>query len=352
MPLSLGNLASSLPPVVSPSVITGTAANAAKKVAAKSGDKMPFTIALIVIVLLFMFVIIYILFMIKSPRLSGKQLISDPVRLNQMDTPTEIASSLLPPSSVGREYSFSFWIYLDSYDQTYTASDGKMLMPIDKMVFYRGVSGSVMGANPVVFMDGLSNKLYIAIKTQNSSPDNKPELGVDYNANLYNFRSMNYFTNPKLKLRDQSALQGAINKYMLVGVDYVPLQRWVHIAFVVDNKLLTVFVDGEIYSVKSTDEYKTMRESELDIRGRPIDVNVIADKTDGNVYVGKNGAVGSGTAAPGYLSRLQYFNYALPLTDVKRQYGQGPTKTGLFGINGVWSYGIRSPLYKLDDQST
>jgi hypothetical protein len=342
----LAAIANKLPPVATATMVKNPL-NAAKGLLKGDPKMQSYTIALIVVVLLFLVVILYILFMIKSPKLSGKELISKPLRLDQLANPKEISNSQMPLSVVGREYSYSFWVYVDSYDQTYTTTNGKML-PIDKLVFYRGTAGTVIGANPVVFMDGLSNKMHIAIKTQGSVPQSV--AGVDYNANLYNIRSMNYFQNPQLKLRDQSALQPAINKYLLISIDYVPLQRWVHVSFVVDNKLLTIYMDGEIYSVKSTDEYKALREQELDLRGNPIDVNVIVDKTDGNLYVGKN-SVGNRNVMSGYLSRLQYYNFALPLTEVKRQYAQGPQKTGLFGLGGMdWNYGIRSPVYKLDEQ--
>jgi hypothetical protein len=248
---------------------------------------------------------------------------------------------------VGREYSYSFWIYLDNYDQSYTKDGTGKVVPIDKLVFYRGELGNVASANPIVFMDGLSNKMFIAIKTQNTSLSsvlNVPNK-VDYNGNLYNIRFMNYFLNSSLKLRDTDALHDAINKYLILTIDYVPLQRWVNVTFIIDNKVTTVFMDGEIYSVKSSEEFKALREPELDIRGKPIDVNIIVDKTDGNMYIGKS-SVGNKYAAPGYLGKLQYFNYAVSMAEVKDIYTSGPLGSKFAGMN--MNYGFRSPIYKLD----
>lgn len=315
-----------------------------------SGNKMPIIIIIIAIILLFIIVILYIIFTIRSSKLSSVLLITKPIKLDEVSTPIEISSSLLPKSVVGREFSFSFWLYIENYDQTFTRDINNKVIPFDKMIFYRGIAGDISTANPIVFMDGLSNKLNIAIKTQNSTLTSVLNQ-IDYNANLYNIKFMNYFLNSKLKIRDTlNPIVPAINKYIILTIDYVPLQRWVNITFIIDNKISTVFMDGEIYSVKSTEEFKAIREPELDVRGRPIDVNIIADKTDGNIYIGKN-TIGGKIVVPGYLSRLQYCNYAMSINEVKSVYNQGPLKS-MFEIGGVTiPYGIRSPVYKLDENA-
>ena len=312
------------------------------------GNKMPMVLIIIGVVLLFIVVIIYIMFSLKSNKLQGKQLTAKPVKLDELAQALEILSAELPKPNIGREYSYSFWLYLDSYPQTYSKDGNGKMTPIDKLIFYRGAQGDVSTANPVVFMDGLSNKLYIAIKSQESTLTSVPNR-VDYNGNLYNIRFMNYFMNSSLKIRDTlDPMQPAINKYLVLTVDYVPLQRWVNVTFIVDNKITTVFLDGEIYSVKSTEEFKAIREPERDVRNRPIDVNLIVDKTDGNVYIGKN-SVGGKTTVPGYFSKLQFFNYAMSMSEVKAIYESGPIGANTFAGVKI-PYGIRSPLYKLDDQ--
>jgi len=308
-------------------------------------------LVIIGVILLFLLVIIYILFMMKSSKLSGKQLTTKPIRLDTITTPLELASSLLPASVVGREYSYSFWIYLESYDQTYTTDPiTNKVTPVDKLIFYRGIANDITTANPVITMDGLSNKMYISIKTQNSTLTSIPGR-INYNNNLYYIRFMNYFMNSNLKIKDMSNPdQPSINKYIILPIDYVPLQRWVNITFVIDNKLTIVYLDGEIYSVKNADESKTIREPELDVRGRPVDVNMIIDKTDNNVYVGKNSAVGNNTTITGYLGKLQYYNYALALNQVKSIYNSGPVGGSWFG--GSFPYSVRNPIYRLDTTST
>jgi hypothetical protein len=312
-------------------------------------SKQGLILLIIGIVLLFIIVILYILFMMKSNKLTGKQLTYKPIKLNDLTTPLEIGSTELPQSVVGREYSYSFWLYIENNDQSFQRNaNSNKIIPMDKLIFYRGVSGDISTANPIVTMDGLSNKMFIAIKTQNSTLTSISNI-VNYNDNLYNIRYMNYFLNSDLKIRDTSNPdQGAINKYLILTVDYVPLQRWVNVTFIVDNKIITVYVDGEIYSVKNTEEFKAVREPELDIRGRPVDVNIIVDKTDNNVYVGKNSAVGNNNTVNGYLGKLQFYNYALSMNDIKKIYASGPIGFTSW-LGGKSTYGIRSPVFRLDE---
>jgi hypothetical protein len=133
---------------------------------------------------------------------------------------------------------------------------------------------------------------------------------------------------------------------MIITIDYVPMQRWLHVVMVVDNKLVTTFIDGEIYSVKTTDEYKLLKEPERDQRGNMIDHNLIIEKTEGAVNVGKFGpAVPPGS----YLSNLEFFNYAISINDVKRIYTHGPFSKNFLAMLGISSYGVRSPVYKIDE---
>lgn len=330
---------------------TGKGASMFGKVKSLVSGKTHIILLIIGVILLFIIVILYILFMLKSAKLTGKQLTSKPIKLDELTVPIEIASAELPKPVVGREYSFSFWLYIENYDQTFTRNAANnQVTPLDKMIFYRGTSGNINSANPIVTMDGLSNKMYIAIKTQDSTLTSIPGR-IDYNSNLYNIRFMNYFLNSKLKIRDTANPdQPAINKYIILTIDYIPLQRWVNVTFIIDNKISTVYMDGEIYSVKSTEEFKAVREPELDVRGRPVNVNLIVDKTDNNVYVGKNPSIGGGKTIPGYLGKLQFFNYALALNDVKTIYNQGPLgRKSWFG--GKINYGVRAPVYKLDENA-
>jgi hypothetical protein len=79
-----------------------------------------------------------------------------------------------------------------------------------------------------------------------------------------------------------------------------------------------------------------------------VDYNLILDKTDGNMYVGR-GTVGNKRAPNGFLGNLSFYNYALSLDDVRGVYAKGPVSgNGLLGMFGMSQYGFRSPVYKMD----
>jgi hypothetical protein len=197
-------------------------------------------------------------------------------------------------------------------------------------------------ANPIVMMDSVDNKMYVCIKTQdNSLPIS--EMKTSAGAASVDMRKIvenNYFRNPDAK-------GVGVNKYIIMEIDYLPIQRWVNITVIVDNKVMTLFMDGEIYSVKSVDEIKASRAPELDAAGRPIGYNLIVDKTEGGLYCGKN-PINNKVTVNGYLSKVDFYNFAVSLNQVKHIYNTGPVGTGLLSKMGL-QYGFRSPVYKLNE---
>ena len=192
-------------------------------------------------------------------------------------------------------------------------------------------------------MDGISNKLYVAIKTKNSSLQNVLPK-VNYSFNLNTIKNMNYYQNTSLKLSDVSnPIYPGINKHIISTIDYVPLQRWVNISIVINNKYTIIYMDGEIYSVKSTEDVATTR-YEVNAVGQPIQNSLIVEKTEGNIFIGK-GPIGGNVGAPGVLGSLDFFNYAISLDEAKKIYQKGPD-TGVLSI-GESEYGFRTPVYKL-----
>ena len=316
------------------SQVLANATNAAKQM--WSSDKGPLIIVIAITVLLLVFVIIYITFSMKDSNLKGKELTSEVIRLDKVDKPVQIGNTEIPKTAVGREYSYAFWLYIDNFEQIVDATTGQ---PVQRMVFYRGNTGDITSANPIVMLDGKSNKLHLVIKTQGSALE--PAATTDLNKIL----TKNYFENKAL----DSEMDG-VNKHIVMAVDYVPLQRWVHFVAVVDNKVITLYMDGEIYAVKSVDEFKASRTPEVDRLGKTIDYNLILDKTDGDVFIGK-GQVGNKISVAGFMGRFEFYNYAVSMDEVRKSYDKGPISKGVLSFMGINNYGVRSPVYKLDEQS-
>lgn len=327
------NVAKNVARNVSKSSALSSVSNAMKKAA--SSDKMPMMILIAVTILLFIFVILYITFAMKSSSLTGKVLTSTPLKLDKLENPLKISNGDMPNPAVGREYSYCFWMYLEDFKQEYNSIDS-VTTPMHKLIMYRGNGDDVNSANPLIFMDGGSNKLYVVIKTTESS------LISNANTNLNKILETNYFSS-SITLDDTS-----VNKHLIMAIDYVPLQRWVHVGLVVDNKMLSLFLDGELYSVKSVDEYKAARQPFVTRLGKVVDYNLIVEKSQGDMFIGKS-TIGNRRTINGYIGKVEYFNYALTIKDVKKSYESGPLSSGFLSTFGITQYGFRSPVYKLNE---
>jgi hypothetical protein len=81
----------------------------------------------------------------------------------------------------------------------------------------------------------------------------------------------------------------------------VPLNKWVNVIIRCQNTTLDVYINGVIT--------------------RSIELNGVPKQNYGNVYVGMNGGF------DGFISNLQYFNYALPITKINNIVNAGPNTT-------------------------
>jgi len=117
-------------------------------------------IILIVIVLILIVVItIWIISIVRKSKFKVVNLSDTIIRLDRSESmPMTYASSKFP-STNGHEFTFSFWLYLSDYDVLYN----------HRMLFRRGGSiDSLNFGNPIVALDSKTNKMYIAIKTNQS----------------------------------------------------------------------------------------------------------------------------------------------------------------------------------------
>lgn len=302
-------------------------ANAANQ--EKGNNKMAMIVIIVITILLFVFVILYITFAMKSNNLKGKAIVSQPIDVGKTDTPTKIGNSEFPKSVVGREYSYSFWLYLENYNRSAPGN------PNHYMIMYRGNEGSLQSANPIIMMDNQSNKLYVVIRTVGSSFTVHDSAIESSTANIVN---RNFFMSDLTRANS--------NQHMICPIDFVPLQRWVHVTVVVDNKLVSLFMDGQIYSVKSVDEFKSMRKPEVDAFGKEQKYDIILDKTDGDLVIGKS-SISQRLTIDGFVGKVEFFNYAVTIDDVQKIYSQGPMPQGFLSYLGLSQYGFRSPIYNM-----
>lgn len=244
-------------------------------------------------VLLLVLIVAYIVWRIRRSDLKSVVLVRDPVRLNGAGVPITIDQAKIPATLNGQEYSYSFWIYIVQYDP----QSGPIL------VFGRGAKADGSCGSPVVYLDPNTIKMYVSVAKNGAA------------------------------LTTQFTAVQASADYVLGTIDYVPMQRWVNVSIVVQDALMTLFMDGDIYTVNNVTDTVTSGTNPN---------RAIFGSTSGDVIVG--------AATPqqqAFLSQLQYFNYALTLRDVKQRYAGGPMPASALSLLGIPAYGIRSPVYKI-----
>jgi hypothetical protein len=168
-----------------------------------------------------------------------------------------------------------------------------------------------------------------------------------------------------------------LHMYLKSGIviDYVPLQRWVHIAIVcnsnafkttlfayVDGDLVKTISDSEPFTLKGYENYYHPTATQSCASGfmnhedkivicrnsAKSELNNLNLNTTGYLYVGNNRDYKSGVG-PGFsglLSSFTSYNYELNQQDIYGIYNNGPV-SGLLAKLGLGAYGIRNPVYKL-----
>lgn len=250
--------------------------------------------------------VVYVVYKIKRTDLQSALVMQRPIKLFDMDEEVSVGKSQLPGTLNGQEFSYSFWLYVAELQPSTTPY----------VIFHRAsgaVTATSIQANPIVMVDGKSNKLYICMRT-NTSKTTGTSLADVISASS---------TNPH-------------ENWVVATIDYVPMQRWVHVVFVVSDNILSVYMDGDMYTVENV-----MERVDKTTNRRPIFAG-----TTGDVVVGR---VPGSSDLRGYLAKLQFFNYALTKSDVASIYASGPASRSILASLGLPAYGVRSPLYRVDD---
>lgn len=264
--------------------------------------------SLIIVLVIFAMVLIilitiYIIRIFKKSNLKETKLTTKIIQLDDRQViPYKIPGGSMAVSNRGQEFSYTFWIYLGEYSTTVQ----------HKLIYQRGsihptdpnVTLSYT-ANPVIALDKGTNKLMFALATSKTTSTNTIESIFNKTAN-----------------------------YITTKIDYVPLHRWVFATLVLRDNVMTVYMDGDIYSVTTT--------SDLQISSN--DARPIVSSTFGDGFVGS-----SKYSTLGFLSKLCAYNYALSQNEIRSLYNEGPVVKSFLSLFGIANYGIRSPIYNIQN---
>lgn len=211
----------------------------------------------------------------------------------------------------GKRRSYTFWIYINDM----TRYKGGY-----KHVFHIGDQDDLRRSSPVVFLDKDENKMYIRFGSNSEDSFSR------------NITSLQNLTDHEL------------SEFMQQGIElpYIPIQRWVHIAVVVNENsnggTIVGYVDGDIAKIVTTNE--------ISGNGHTFKIyNLNLDKM-GELYVGGSIESINGPGFSGLISKVTMFNYDLNDKDVYDNYNDGPLD-GFLSALGLANYGLRSPIYKI-----
>jgi hypothetical protein len=219
----------------------------------------------------------------------------------------------------GRRRSYSFWIYI--YDINKNYGTYKTVAAVSNESNYSDTSSSAyLNASPHIFLDKTNNSMYCHFNDKQITKD--------------------------LPFQNFTAVHD-IEKYMKTGIkiDYIPIQRWVHVAIVVNSDTFTTsiyaYVDGDLVKV-GRDKEPIAVNNPIRNEYEKIDLN----KTRYLLVGGDNANVRNGPGFSGLLSNFTCYNYELNQSDVSNIYRQGPV-SGILAYLGLGMYGVRNPIYKL-----
>jgi hypothetical protein len=248
-------------------------------------------------------------------------------RIAETETPilgTQLVSlpaDKVPNSVNGKRQTISFWIYLHDL-QKFKGSY--------RHVWHRGDENDDWEkASPAVYLDKDTNKLHITWgATQPTAVPSQLAGALAHDKYAY------------------------IQKTRGITIQYVPLQRWVHVAVVlneeVNNGVLTAYVDGELVHVATSDKqhrisYKLPAETQVRAITTKLQIHNANLNKKGNIYIGGSPTDATGPGFSGLVSRIAIFNYDLNSKDIYNEYKKGPV--GM--IAGKIGYGVRSPVYRV-----
>jgi hypothetical protein len=277
---------------------------------------------LVILFGIFVFVLVYLLILYNRPSLLNYTLIPTPIKLDKNEINPLPNSDKLPSLTNGREYAYSFWLYLESVKKNNNYNLVLLRTP-------NSDSNFLQNANPIIYFDKNSNKLVIKVRTS---------LADRITFNNLDSIIEGEGTDNEVSMHNDNC------KYATFKIDYVPLQRWVNIIVNVNNNMLSVIMDGAIHSTRILNENNLKCTEDASSN--------LVSPTAGTLMIGNiNEDINILPAADGYISRIQFFNYSLKTpVHIKKIYNSGPVKSvGILQKLGLPLYGIRNPLYRIDE---
>ena len=249
-------------------------------------------------------------------------------------------------TSNGLRRSYMFWIYINDLNKGVNQY---------KHVLHVGdnTGSDIRLQSPYIFLDKLENKLIVYISSTDSTIF--AQVGTGSSASNMPIPSLNNLSGSNLNF---------ILRRSII-IPYIPLQRWVHIGLVINESSsgigITAYVDGDISNYSQSGDLLTTTKlnvsDEASVyftatnvdRLKKIDYSNANLNKDGNLVIGGNQSPDYGFN--GLISKFVTTNYDLNQRDIYNNYNEGPVNNLLLSL-GIPNYGVRNPIYRIDDTNT
>ena len=238
---------------------------------------------------------------------------------------TELAFTQKLENGNGNKRTYCFWIYIFNIN-----SNAGQYRHVAHISNEENNNKIPRNASPYIMLDKNKNSLHIRFAL-------KSEIEKLCSSDLNN---LNYPAESGIRSFKSCTVNGGPTYTTGFTIDYIPIQRWVHVGFVINDiggGSITTYIDGNIYE-------KLDRNSGLEGNFRLEKLNL---NCEGSLIVGGED---SGDPVPfgfsGLLSKFTVFNYDLNKNDMYKEYHNGPIN-GMLASLGIGAYGLRNPVYKL-----
>lgn len=132
------------------------------------------------------------------------------------------------------------------------------------------------------------------------------------------------------------------NNYIYMTVDYLPLSIWNHIAIIVDSEYLSIYLNGEIYKTQSIRTIESVTQQPLSRMDTGFNSVILLPNI-------QRATMDPSVLENSYMAQLVFTDDSLSAVQVQSLYDQSPYGSTLLSKIG---YGLRSPVYKIDDGSS
>jgi hypothetical protein len=168
------------------------------------------------------------------PTVQSTVVVGSAIPANQ---PTASQLYSIPPPYEGGEYSASFWTYITGWKDK--AGQRKHILEIRGPSFSTLVVGLGVHKNNLVVRVHTKTAGDSAVAAPSGKPAVDPGLSVSQNTNLSTDNVKQLFAGGQVD-------QGLLETYPLCDLPSVDLQRWVHIAVILNGKTCDVYMDGKL----------------------------------------------------------------------------------------------------------